>query len=146
MLRRADQGQLHPSGPQRLQGLGRGMVGDPQPDSGIGPVEPPQHRQKHGVQRRLRGADGDEPALQAPSAQQLPLPCFQVRLRRLDMVEKPLSLSGQRHAPVGPEKECRSQLLLQILNGPGHVGLVAVEGLRRVGQAPRLGHGIKYPV
>lgn len=67
-------------------------------------------------------------------------------LGRLDVVKEPLPLRRQQHPPVGPLKQTAAQLLLEILYGPGHVGLITLEGLGPVGEAPRLGHGVEHPV
>lgn len=55
-------------------------------------------------------------------------------------------LRGKPNVASGADKQTAVQCLLHILDRPGHIGLVAVQHLRRFGKAAVLGYIIGYPV
>ena len=57
-----------------------------------------------------------------------------------------LSLRGQLNIAAGAEKKRTAQTLLQILDRPGHIGLIAVQGFCGPGEAAVLGNKVKDTV
>ena len=62
------------------------------------------------------------------------------------MAIKKFPLRGQGDTPVGTKKKRTAQRLLQQVNGPGHIGLTAVQSRRSLGQIPVFGGVVKHPV
>ena len=132
--------------PQGRHRLGGGMVGDLEPHPRVLPPEPAQHRQQKPVEGDLAGPHRDGPALQAAPPRQLGLGGLKLFLHDLDVGKQFFPLRRQAHPPMGPLEQTALQLPLQRVDGPGYIGLVALEGRRRPGQAPIFGDIIEDPV
>ena len=65
---------------------------------------------------------------------------------RRDISEQFFSLRCQPDTAVGSVKQCAAKRLLQIFNGSGHIGLIAIQYFRSFGKAFVLGHIVKDPI
>ena len=140
------QGEVRETALQGLDGLGRGVVEDPDGDAREVRLEDGQLRQQQYPERGLRCGNADLTALQVHLPEQLLLAGFQLLIGHRHMLIELLPVGRETDTPVSPDHKLAAQLRLQIVHAAGNVGLIVVQHLRRLGKASVRSHVIKNPI